>query len=200
MSTTKMKALLYIGVAFVFAMATFALAFWGCNETLFYSMCWSLVGAGYTAILARTILHLVMKDYSAEMWQISIYLTVAVSAWIGAILSLTWGWTSFWIAVMIAALIFAVGNRFIANAMQLVTTMEVNSDGFVQEPILEKLKATQRYEFVDDKLGSASNLDKPLCLIAGKALTVNEAEAAGYGAIAAEAIEYFKMLINQEDT
>lgn len=197
MSTTKMKALLYICVALVFFLASFALAFFGCRETLFYSVCWSFVGGGYAAILARTILHIVMKDYSAEMWQVSIYLIVAVSAWIGAILSLTWGWASFWMAIMIASLIFAVGNRFITKAMQIATaSMETGS----QVPILEKLKATQRYEFVDDKLGSAPNLDKPLCLIDGRALTVNEAEAAGYGAIAADAIEYFKTLINQEDT
>lgn len=199
MTTTKMKALLYIGVALVFFLATFALAFWGCHETLFYSVCWSLVGGGYAAILARTIFHLVMKDYSAEMWQVSIYLIVAVSAWIGAILSLTWGWASFWMAIMIASLIFAIGNRFIAKAMQIAAAaMETNSSEFVQTPVLEKLKATQRYEFVDNTLGSASNLDKPLCLIDGRALTVNEAEAAGYGAIAAEAIEYFKTIINQE--
>lgn len=181
MTKGSKKLLIYgcCGVsAFIIACLIAGLVF---RTGLMYAMFYGLLFAGLAVTLARTVYHLILKDYAPEMWQISIYMIVACIGWLGGILSLTWGWASLSLAVMVGAILMAVGTRFCKEVARAKTT--------------SSLEQTLRYKFVDDILGGAPNNDAPLCLVNGTPMTVAEAEKAGAVEVAKKGREYIQKIL-----
>lgn len=151
-----------------------------------YAIFYGLFGAGAGAVIARTVYHLFLKDYAPEMWQISIYMLLACGGWLGAVLALSWGWVSLWLSVMCIGVLMAVGTRFCKE----VAKSRVSSS----------LEQTLRYKLSGDRLGGEVLTDSPLTVVKDNvALTVAEAEKAGFKDSAARGREYIKTLIKEED-
>ena len=168
MKEIKKKMLIYgisAAVAFLAAALLAGLVF---DQGAQYSIFWGMLFAGLAMTIARIAYHLAIKDYAPEMWQISVYMLLACAGWFGGIMSLTWGWASLFLAVMVGAVLMAAGTRFCrAVAVQKTTS---------------SLERTLRYRYVDDRLGGTLNLDAPLLLMNGTAMTVEEAALAGASA------------------
>lgn len=165
MSVLKKKVLIYLLSAisgFIIAALVSGLAF---DESLLYAFFFGMFGAAVSGMLARVVYHLSLKDYAPEMWQITIYIALSAGGWLGAVLATTWGWVSLWLSVMCIGLLMAFGTRFCKEVAKQRTS--------------SSLERTLRYRFVDDVLGGTPNLDAPLCLVKGTAMTVEEAEKAG---------------------
>lgn len=156
----KIKKLAYpvsAGAAFVLI---FLLTFLLFREGVFYAACWGILAAGTAFTIARAVLHIAEGDYSAEMWQVEIYLAAVCAGWCGAILSTTWGLMSLCFAVMLAGILMAVGTRFI-RYRALVRTLE----------------ETLVYKPTGDVIGGDPDITRPICSLAdGTAITVAEAE------------------------
>lgn len=84
----------------------------------------------------------------------------------------------------------------------LVLLSAVNAIGYsaskaesVELSLVEKLKAELKFRLVGDTLQGAADPSRPLIVIDGKVMTVNEADASGHGAAAADGLEYIKALL-----
>ena len=165
MSVLKKKILIYLSSSFAGFLVAALVAGLAFDESLLYAFFFGIFGAAITGMLARTAYHLALKDYAPEMWQISIYIALSAGGWLGAVLATTWGWVSLWLSVMCIGILMAFGTRFCKEVAKQRTT--------------SSLERTLRYRFVDDVLGGTPNLDAPLCLVKGTAMTVEEAEKAG---------------------
>ena len=180
MSVLKKKILIYLLSAFAGFLTTALVSGLAFDEGLLYALFFGFFGAGVAAMLARVAYHLALKDYAPEMWQITIYIALACGGWLGAVLSTTWGWASLWLSVMCIGILMALGTRFCKEV--------------AKQRISSSLERTLRYRFVDDVLDGAPNLDAPLCLIKGSAMTVEEAEKAGEKDKAAEGRAYINRI------
>lgn len=157
-------------------------------EIIFFSAAAGAVGI----LIARIILHETDEDNSLKTWQVTIYFALSIGGWICACLSQTWTWASIWLCVTMCGIILALGTRYLKD---------VNGDG-IPDIFQDKkdvysvdfLKANLRFRFVDDKLGGKKDTSKPLCLVDGKTMTVNEAMTAGYMDVANQGIEYIRTL------
>ena len=176
MNVTEKKVLIYGTAALTGFLISSLVAGIIFKETVLYSVFFGLFGAVIAALVARLAYHLSLKDYAPEMWQITIYIALSDAGWLGAVLSTTWGWVSLWLSVMCIGILMALGTRFCKEVSKQRAT--------------SSLERTLRYRFVDDVLGSAPNLDAPLCLVKGTAMTVEEAEKAGEREKAAEGRAY----------
>ena len=185
MSVLRKKILIYLLSAiagFLIAALVSVLAF---DESLLYALFFGLFGAAVSGMLARVVYHLSLKDYAPEMWQITIYMLLACGGWLGGILSTSWGWTTLWLSVMCIGILMALGTRFCKAVAEIRTK--------------NSLEKTLRYQYVDDKLGGAPNLDKPLTLIVdGQALTVEEALKAGKTEAAIKGRDYIKKITEEK--
>lgn len=150
-----------------------------------YAIFWGILFGGIGVTVSRFIYHLYLKDYAPEMWQITIYMLLACGGWLGGILSTSWGWTTLWLSVMCIGILMALGTRFCKAVAEIRTK--------------NSLEKTLRYQYVDDKLGGAPNLDKPLTLIVdGQALTVEEALKAGKTEAAIKGRDYIKKITEEK--
>ena len=180
MSVLKKKILVYLLSALAGFMSAAFVAGLIFKESMLYAVFFGVFGAGVSAMIARVIYHLALKDYAPEMWQISIYISLACGGWLGAVLSTTWGWVSLWLSVMCIGVLMALGTRFCKEVARQRTS--------------SSLERTLRYRFVDDVLGGTPNLDAPICLVKGTAMTVEEAEKAGAKDKAAEGRMYISKI------
>lgn len=199
MSTFNIKALVYslVGVAaFIIGAAVASL----CREVLLYSLFFGAFAAGFAMVTARVVLHVLQKDYSPEMWQISIYLYAACFGWLGAVLALSWWLVSLCMAICVAGVVMAVGYRFLKVQGLLAATAAEESIPVDNEPAgLAELKAAARYKYMNDDPSLGEDKSRPLCAINGVACTVDEAYSRGWGAVAADGIEYLKESIKKRD-
>ena len=165
MTTKKVTIITYAASALAGLLAAALVAGLAFDQGVLYSIFWGLFGGGVALTVARTALHLVRKDYAPEMWQISLYMLLACGGWLGGILSISWGGASLALAVMVTAMLMAVGTRFCKEvAIQRTAS---------------SLERTLRYKPTGDVLGAAPNLDAPLIMVQGNAMTVEEADKAG---------------------
>lgn len=199
MNSYHFKALVYslVGVAaFIIGAAVASL----CSEVLLYSLFFGAFSAGFAMVSARVVLHVLQKDYSPEMWQISIYLYAACFGWLGAVLASSWWLVSFCMAIFVAGVVMAVGYRFLKEQGFLSATATEEPIPVENEPAgLTELKASVRFKYLDDDPSKGEDKSRPLCSINGVACTVDEAYSRGWGAVAADGIEYLKESIKKRD-
>ncbi len=173
----KKKLLIYGLSAVVGLLAAALISGLAFDVGVLYSFFFGFFGAGVAVLIARTTYHIVIKDYTPEMFQISIYIALACAGWLGAVLATTWGWVSLWLSVMSIGILMAIGSRFIKS-------MAVSK----KDSPLEK---SLRYRFINDTFGGTPDLDKPLTLVVnGTALTIEEADKAGFKKEAEEGRAY----------
>lgn len=181
------KKLVIYGIA---ALACFVIAFvvsyvpfrTGAAYACFYG----LFGALVAVAAARTVYHIVLGDLAPEMWQISIYMLMCAGGWLGAVLALSWGWVSLWLSVMCIGILMAAGTRFCHQVAESRTR--------------ESLETTLRYRLEGDRLGGAVMEDSPLTVVKDNvALTVAEAEAAGFRDAAQKGRNYIGVLLDREE-
>ena len=210
----KLKAVVYGVSGFVAAATAGSLAYFLFNERLFYSFCWALLIGATAVVIARTVLHIVFKDESQEMYAISIYCMVSLGAFAGLIFTTSWLWVSILGATMVGFALMALGIRFMdpvaeeSTAAPAVPEKKKDKKEKKAEPEKQKkdetdvafLRRTLRFRLVDDKLGNPADPTKPLCKVGADALTVDEAFAQGVGFVAVEGAAYIdKLLEIQED-
>ena len=160
----EIKAIAYAGSTVGAAGICFTVAFF--TDWLPLYLCfWTCFGAVLGSCIARVVLHVMMKDWSAEMWQVSIYHMVTAGGILGLIYCNSWGWASFFAALIVGMGLMAGGTRFLD---QVGGTL-----------ILYKIESEMRYYPKEDKAGAEDDMERPVCLYDGKALTVREAEEAG---------------------
>lgn len=186
MKDYQKKILIYGIPAVVVGIASAIIAALVFGETAFYSICWALAGAALAAVVARVAYHLIQKDNTPEMWQISIYGVVSVAGWVGGILSTTWLWATFALAVMCIGILMATGTRF--------------CKAVARERLRKSLERTLRYKKVGDMLSGELDTKRPLTVIVDSvALTVAEAEKAGYSTEAESGREYIALLLDSKE-
>ena len=186
MKTYQKKLLIYGLPAFFIGIATAIIAALVFGETAFYSVCWGIAGGALAAVIARVIYHLVQGDNTPEMWQITVYGVISVAGWIGGILSTTWLWATFALAIMCVGVLMATGTRF--------------CKAVAKEKMKKSLERTLRYKKVGDRLSGELDTKRPLTLIVdGVALTVAEAEKAEYSTEAESGREYIALLFDREE-
>ena len=130
-----------------------------------YCFFWTCFGAVVGACASRVALHIAYKDWSAEMWQVSIYQAVVAIGILGLIYSTSWGGASFAAALIVGMGIMAFGTRFLD---QVGGTLKLYS-----------IECETRYYPVGDEAGADDDTARPICLYDGKALTIKEAESVG---------------------
>lgn len=188
----RLKFIVYgasAGVGFVIAALVSYLAF---GETLLYAIFFGAFGAGVVAVLSRVVLHLVSGDNAPRMWAVSFDLLASCAGWLVAVLATSIGVTSAGLALTVLGLVMAYGNRFVSLLADVLDTESSTPGSAVYTDI--------RYAFIDDDPSKGADSHRPLCLINGTPCTVAEAYALGKGAMAADAIEYIKMIQKKEET
>ena len=182
MKSWQKKLLIYGLVAVAGLLVAALISGLGFHTGAVYAVLFGAFGAGISVTLARVIYHLSLKDYAPEMWQITVYMIIACGGWLGAVLATTWGWVSLWLSIMSLGILMALGTRF-CRAVAVVKTQN-------------SLERTLRYQYADDKLGGAPNLDKPLTVkVDGQALTVEECLKAGKTEEAKKGRDYIKKIM-----
>lgn len=190
-NVSRDRYLFYLGVAVLAFSTVFCICFFTTTEGAFYSCCWGVLGAGLVSIIARIALHVLMKDNSAEMWQVSIYLLCSVIGWLISILANSWAVTSIGIAIVVGFLMMAIGSRFISDGNNWVIDA-VDKD-------LASLEEICRWKFIKDDISAGEDFDRPLCNVNGNPMTVAEARAQGYVAEAKLGTEYLKLCIKEDE-
>lgn len=135
-----------------------------------YVCLWGTVGVITGSCVSRIIFHVYHSDYSAEMWQVAIYHLISVIGVIGLIYANTWGWVSFFAALIVAMVFMGLGTRFIKYKGGTL--------------LLYKLIHDKRYYPVGDKSDAEDDLARPLILYEGKPLTIDEALKNGLNDVA----------------
>ena len=200
----ELKGIVYGSTFGVVAVASGSLAYFVFGENVLYALCWALLFGGFATVAARTILHAVKKDNSAEMYAISIYALMALGGWLGLILTGSWLWVSVFGALVVGSTLMALGTRYLDPVEDDVKKDEKTEEEVEEVKIetpdqkLAFLKETVRFKFDGDSLDGAPLLNYPICKVDGDALTVKEADEKGYGAIAADGLEYLKDILEKE--
>lgn len=187
-NSVKLKALLYGGLAFISLLTAFLICFFGLGLGWLYSVSWGLFFGGIGAVLARTIFHLYLGDNKPEMWQVSIYGFVACWGWFGCILCTSYTWMFVWLALIVGMALMLGGVRFI-DGWWLIREPKKEEDS-----LLPTLENTRRYKFLEDDPSKGDDLARPLCSINGRDMTVAEAEAEGFHALANAGKKYLRKI------
>ena len=188
----KLKLILYPAVGGVGFLVSALVSYLVFDETVLYALCFGLFGFGVCAVIARTIYHLCSKDNTPRMWGVTIDLLISCAGWLLAVLSTGILLASVGLAIVALGIVMAYGNRFVGAQVKADKQTEHKAD-------TKDLRATLRYQYVNDDPALGENVMRPLCSIGGKALTYDEAYALGYGAQAADALEYIKFIESKED-
>lgn len=189
-------------VAAVVAVLTFVVTAFSMEMPVLYVISLMVAAVGIALDLTVIIYKSVKKEMTAGLWQLVIYAALGIVGWIIATVSSTWLVCSIGLAAMVCGLAMLIGTFILkrikeseavaeeveANSEQVQTAIEEESED------VKKLMSSLRYEYIDDDITKSSNLDKPLCLVNGNALTVIEADAAGYTEIANAGLAYIKKL------
>lgn len=185
------KYILYPVTAVVIGFALFAGLYWGAKIDVLYSIFWGILAAFGSLLVARLIVHLVAHDRSKAFLATMVWGVIAEGLFCWLILN-TYSWiqTALVFCIMTAVLNY-FGFRFICTPEEVIQT-ETEKEETKKEKIA-RLATEMRYEMV----GDTPQLDKPLCEVEGVALTPAEAEEKGYGAIAANGIEYIKKYVKE---
>lgn len=186
----KYKYLFYLGVALLFFAAVFLICIFTTSEGVFYSICWGILASGYSLVAARIGFHLSLNDNSPEMWQVTIYMFLAVTGWLIAILASSYALTSVGIAMVAGFLMMSLGTRFIKNAGDWIKEAVGNDISFYVE--------NTRWKFIEDDVKKGEDTDRALCSVNGNPLTIAEAKAQGYVKESEEGMAYLQSCLEKE--
>lgn len=150
-----------------------------------YVILFSVFGALAGLCIARVCLHIYFKDYSADMWQVTIYHGVAAGAVMGIIYADSWGLVSLFSAILVGCGIMAAATRFVRQHGGTL--------------LVYHLEREMRYYPIGDNPKEVEDENRPLIPYGDEKLTIAEAEARGFTKEAAEAREYLYMIYGIED-
>ena len=183
------KYILYPVTALVTGFGLFAGLFWGAKIGALYSVFWGILAAFGGLLIARLVVHLIAHDRSKAFLATMVWGVIAEGLFCWLILN-TYSWlqTALVFSIMTAVLNY-FGFRYICTPEEVIPEVKEES----RKEKVTRLAAEMRYEMV----GDTPQLDKPLCEVEGVALTPAEAEEKGYGAIAANGLEYIKKYVKE---
>lgn len=206
MKETKLKLIIYSASALAGAIISFFVSWLAFGETALYAFFFAIFGAGLGVLIARISYHIATGDYAAEMWQVAIYMAIALTGWLGAVLVTTWEWVSLWLCVMSIGILMALGTRFVKKVAETIVAVTTKTEAPEKSKRNGKvctddsgetnLENTLRYRFMDDDPNRAPDLDRPLTLAVNRtALTISEAEEQGYTEEAEDGRAYLKEVL-----
>lgn len=165
------------------------------------SLSWALAAGIISSLTAHIVVNCLRSEMTPVKWQITIYGFGIAGGWIGAILSSTWGFFSFAVALIAASGMMMLGTFILMKKDEIRQdlTEDVLEDvpAFVEKTsdIADRLIHELRYEFVDDVIDGPLNHDRPLCLVDGNPLTVAEAIEKGLDDEADKGMAYIEKLM-----
>lgn len=168
---------------------------------LVISLSWALAAGMISSLTAHIIVNCLRSEMTPVKWQITIYGIGIAGGWIGAILSSTWGFFSFAVALIAASGMMMLGTFILMKKDEIGgnCTDDALEDvpAFVEKTsdIADRLIHELRYEFVDDVIDGPLNHDRPLCLVDGNPLTVAEAIEKRLDNVAATGMAYIERLM-----
>ena len=185
---TKQKTLIYILASVLTGLVFGLLSGLVFDYLPGYVVMWSILGVVIGSCITRVIFHICYKDYSAEMWQVAIYHLIAAIGIVGIIYADTWGWVSFFGALIVGMGLMALGSRFIKY--------------YGGTLILYKIDNELRYYPRNNDPDADEDPTRPLVSYAGNALTLKEANEKGLidaAAVArAELIKIYGITLKEE--
>ena len=189
---TWLKTWLYPLVVVVFGGVFFAVCHWALHLEIAYSIFYSFLAMGIAFLGCRGIVHIAQKDVTKAFG--------ATTIW-GVLACLLWAWliinksvaiqTSLVFGVMTCVLNY-VGFELWGKKGEEYLTEVVETESRKEK--VKRLAQEMKYQME----GETPLLDHPLCEIDGVAYTPAEADAMGYGALAANGIEYIKKYVKGE--
>lgn len=191
MEANSKKWIFYAATFAVAFIATGLICFFALNQGVFYSVCWGLFAGMIAAICARIGFHLIFKDNSPEMWQVSIYLMMVAAGWLIAVLGTTWTVSSIGLAMCVGFILMALGTRLI----------KLKGNWIHEKVALSEDEACQslRWKFINDNPSEGEDYSRALCAVNGTPLTIVEAETQGYVTEAISAREYLRNVIDKKE-
>lgn len=162
---TKKKTLIYALASGLTGLVFGLLSGLVFDYLLGYVFLWTILGIVVGSCITRVVFHICYKDFSAEMWQVAIYHIIAGVGLVGIIYADTWGWVSFFAALVVAMALMAFGSRFIKY--------------YGGTLILYKIDNELRYYPQNNDPKADEDPSRPLVMYAGEALTLAEAKARG---------------------
>ncbi len=188
----NIKLWLYPLVALVGGFGIFALCFWALKVELVHSIFYGILATGVSFLLCRGIVHVVKKELGKAFFATTVWGVLACLLFLWIILNTSSAvQTSLVFGVMTCVLCF-VGFELWGKKGEeyLAEVIEVES----KKDKIKRLAGEMKYQMD----GETPLLDHPLCEIEGVAYTPEEADRMGYGAVAANGIEYIKKYVKGE--
>ena len=200
MTYKTIKAWLYPLVAVIGGVACYLILSLALHLDKVYSAFYGVFTAWVAFLLARFCLHLIYKD-SDDRWKATmVWGVIAAGLFLWLILNSSRDIQTALVFSVLTSVINYCGFQWIAKSedaaavvseVEPVLAPETKTETKSQK--IARLAGELKYRYLED--GKTPNLDAPLCLVDGVALTPKEADAKGYGALYARAIEYIKTLV-----
>lgn len=198
MTYRSLKAWLYPVTSLVAGGVCFLALHLALHMDIVYSVFYAVFAAAVTFLLVRLIVHLVYKDTDDRWKATMIWGVIATGMFLWLILNTHRDIQTVLIFAVLVSTINFCGFRWIAKSetataavSEMSAAIEVKTETRAEK--IERLASTLKYRYLED--GKTPNLDAPLCLVDGVAVTPKQADERGYGALYANAIEYIKTLV-----
>ena len=187
----NIKFWLYPLVAVVAGFALFSICFWGLHLDIVYSVFYAFLASGVGFLLCRGIVHIVQKDLTNAFTATTVWGALACLLWVWLILNTSSAVQTALVFGILSCVLCFVGFELWGKKGEeyLAEVVEVES----KKEKIKRLATELKYQMD----GETPLLDHPLCEIDGVAYTPAEADAMGYGAIAANGIEYIKKYVKE---
>lgn len=185
----KSKRFVYLAsivVAFAATVLTCSLVF---DLPSLYTAHISLLTCLLALAAARIIFALATKTAKANVIISEAWLIFACAALFVCIRTASMSAYSLFLWLVGLGLINAIGFTFLCSEIRDLPITKV--DDYI------RLKAGLKFRFVGDELDGKPDLNQPLIVVDGVPRSADEAEKMGYGAKAADALEYIKMILKK---
>ena len=187
----NIKLWLYPLVAVVSGAALFLLCQFVFHLELVYSIFYGLLAASIAFLATRGIVHIVKKELSKAFTATTVWgvLACLLLAWL--IINTSSAVQTALVFGILSCVLCFVGFELWGKKGEeyLTEVVEIES----KKEKIKRLAGELKYQMD----GETPLLDHPLCEIDGVAYTPDEADAMGYGAIAANGIEYIKKYVKE---
>jgi uncharacterized protein YacL len=187
----NIKLWLYPLVGVVSGAALFAVCYWALHLDMVYSIFYGILAAGVAFLVTRGIIHIVKKELTKAFTATTVWGVLACLLWTWLILNTSSAVQTTLVFGILSCVLCFVGFELWGKKGEeyLTEVVEVES----KKEKIKRLATELKYQMD----GETPLLDHPLCEIDGVAYTPAEADAMGYGAIAANGIEYIKKYVKE---